>query len=230
MIDRRALDVYLAREATRLRRAAAARAPGHGHFDRGRRRDRAPCGRRHGPRARCACWPPAAATPCTGALGLGCPARTCTPPSASCPAARPGEVELHFGRGCRAGRVRLGGAGLAGRPALTCASGVMAERDAPDLLRAHARAHLGAAGHACPERRPAAPEDPAPGEPGPHLSRPADCSRRRGRPGQADDRRRHLLRAAERRDRRRGGRARPGRERADARGTWPSISGCGSAA
>ena len=211
-----------------LGRAAPARAPGHGHFHPGRRRERAPCGRQHRPRTpvRAGHRRPV----CPASAGRSRAARHVPPYRPAGAARRPaggGRAPLRPGR--RARRVRLGRAGLAGRRLLRARRGDGRARRA-HLLRPHARAHFGPMGHAGPERRPAPPEDPAPGQPGSHLSRPADCRRRRGRPGQADHGRRHLLRAVERRDRRRGGRSRPRRGRADGAGPGRVSARCGSAA
>ena len=141
-------------------------------------------------------------------VGLGLPGMYLHTAQRELPAGRPGEVELHFGRDVAPG-------GFAWAVPVWRSSGsyvrvgVMAERDAP-LYFARMLERISARWDA-PARIDGPPRQkilPL-ARPGPDLSGPADCRRRRGGPGQADHRRWHLLRAAERRHRRGGGRARP---------------------
>ena len=122
----------------------------------------------------------------------------CRRRSASCPRARPGDVELHFGQDVAPGRVRVGRAGAAprGRVRAHRRDGVARH---PRLLRAHARPGRRPLGRRRARDAAAAPEDPAARRDRPHLRRPPAGDRRRRRPREADDRRRHSLQHPERR-------------------------------
>ena len=140
MIDRGALRSASWRSTPRAAAPRCASAPASrgvaiddDHVQRGRRRRARRCARGR------ACWPPAAATPCTGRSAWACRTTICTPRSASCRRRAPGWSKCISAAAWR----RAGSAGWCRCGAATVAFarvGVMAESRAPEHFARHARA------------------------------------------------------------------------------------------
>ena len=130
-------------------------------------------------------------------VGLGMPRLFLHTAQLELPARRLGDVELHFGS--EIAPKGFGWVVPVARPREQCARiGVMCDGDAPRYFQRLAARVAVALGHRGRRLRPPAAENSSARADLAHVRRSAARDRRRGRSGEADDRRRHLLQPRER--------------------------------